>query len=141
MNAPRSAQAPRLAVVDDSDEFCAIVRKTAEPMGWDVSAFANGVAFFDGLARSFRPDLIVLDMVMPEMDGIETLACLQATSVRCPVMLVTGRLPIYTRTAEELSRAYGLEVVAVLHKPVPLNQLRQVLESARPDREGGDSAD
>ncbi|HUF86611.1 MAG TPA: response regulator [Thermohalobaculum sp.] len=124
----RSTGTPRLlAVVDDNEEFRAIVRAVAEPIGWQVSEFSNGAELFVGLARDFRPELIMLDMVMPEMDGIETIAALGASSVRCPVILMTGRLPLYTRTADQLGRAHGIEILEILQKPVPLARLRAVL--------------
>ena len=124
-----------LAVVDDNEEFRAIVRAVAEPIGWQVSEFANGTELFVGLARDFLPQLIMLDMVMPEMDGIETIAALGATSVRCPVILMTGRLPLYTRTADQPGRAHGISILEILQKPVPLARLRAVLgEPAAPGR-------
>lgn len=127
----KPAPAPCLAVVDDNEEFGTIVRAVAEPLGWDVHNFARARAFFEALAGSLKPDLILLDMVMPDMDGIETLDHLSATAVRCPIVLVTGRQPIYTRSAEELGRAYGLEMAAMLQKPVSVRELRTVLDPAQ----------
>lgn len=123
-----STGTPRpLAVVDDNEEFRTFVRAVAEPIGWQVVEFSNGTELFAGLARDLRPGLIMLDMVMPGMDGIETIAALGASSVRCPVILMTGRLPLYTSTAEQLGRAHGLEIREILQKPVPLARLRAVL--------------
>jgi CheY-like chemotaxis protein len=127
-----SPDSVQLAVVDDNDAFRTIVRAVAEPLGWQVSEFEEGGALFTGLAQGLRPDLIMLDMVMPGMDGIETIAALGATSVRCPVILMTGRLPIYTQTAGQLGEAHGLEIPEILQKPVPLELLRAVLTRHRP---------
>ncbi len=121
----------QLAIVDDNDAFRTVVRAVAEPVGWLVSEFDEGGALFAGIAQGLRPDLIMLDMVMPGMDGIETIAALGATSVRCPVILMTGRLPIYTQTAAELGEAHGLEIPEILQKPVPLEQLRAALQRHR----------
>lgn len=122
----------RLALIDDDDELRPSVRAVAEGLGWQVAEFSNGAAFFSAVARKFRPDLIMLDMVMPKMDGIETIGALGASSLRCPIILMTGRLPLYTRTAEELGRARGLNIVKILHKPVSLSELRTALGSAGP---------
>lgn len=129
---PEAGPAPRrLAVVDDNDEFRSFVRTVAESADWTVSEFGNGRDLFAALARGLRPDLIMLDMVMPGMDGIETIAALGATSLRCPLVLMTGRLPLYTQTAGQLGRAHGLTISALLQKPVPLERLRAVLAQHR----------
>ena len=124
--------ARRLALVDDNAEFRAIVRMVAEPMGWQVSEFPNGRAFFAWLSSSAPPTLIMLDMVMPDMDGIETLAGLGASSLRCPVILMTGRSPLYTSTGEQLGNAHGIDIARVLQKPVPIAELRRELDPAWP---------
>jgi two-component system response regulator MprA len=124
--------------VDDDEEFRSFVRRVAEPLGWRISEFPNGSGLMAAIGGSLRPDLIILDMVMPEMDGIETIGGIGATSVRCPVVLITGRLPLYTTAARELGQANDIEIVDVLQKPVSLARLRAILdpesgENARPD--------
>jgi len=61
------------------------------------------------------------------VDGIETVGALGSGSVRCPVVLITGRLPLYTEAARELGLANGLDIVAALRKPIPLQRLRELL--------------
>lgn len=126
------SERPRhLAVVDDDDEFRSLVGRVAEPLGWQVSEFANGRELLAAIGGPVQPDLIILDMIMPELDGIETIGGIGGTSVRCPIVLVTGRLPLYTTAASELGQATGVEIIDVLQKPVSLNRLRAVLD---PDR-------
>lgn len=130
-----------LALVDDDDKVRAVLRLVAEPLAWQVFEFRNGQELFAALSGGLRPELIMLDMVMPEMDGIETIAALGAISVRCPVVLMTGRRPLYTRTADELGRAHGLEIRQILHKPVPLAELRRVLARAPGPPDGSEAAE
>ncbi|MHA1529783.1 MAG: response regulator [Alphaproteobacteria bacterium] len=113
--------------MDDDEEFRTIVRRVAEPLGWRISEFSNGMGLIAAIGGSLRPDLIVLGMVMPELDGIETIGGIGATSVRCPVVLITGRLPLYTTAARELGQANSIEIVDVLQKPVSLARLRAIL--------------
>ena len=124
-----------LALIDDDDELRALVRKVAESCGWEVVDFPNGTAFFSAVARDFRPDLIMLDMVMPDMDGIETIGALGASSLRCPIILMTGRLPLYTQVAEELGRARDLNIAKTLQKPLSLSELRSLLDRSGPASE------
>jgi CheY-like chemotaxis protein len=119
-----------LAIVDDDEEFRVLVRRVAEPLGWQTTEFANGQEFLRAIGRALRPHLIVLDIVMPELDGIEAIGGLGGTSMRCPVILITGRLPLYTSAARELAEANGIEIADVLQKPVPLAVLRKALDPA-----------
>jgi len=117
-----------LAVVDDNEEFRLVVRRAARRLGWDVSDFPNGRAFLNAIGGSLRPDLIILDMIMPVLDGIETIGGLGGTSIRCPVVLITGRSPLYTAAARELAQANGIEIINVLQKPFDLSQLQSILD-------------
>lgn len=101
--------------------------RVACPLGWEVTEFTDGGALLSAIRRELRPDLILLDMVMPDVDGIETVRALGSSSLRCPVVLITGRLPIYTTAARELGLANGLEIVDALQKPVSLARLREIL--------------
>ena len=131
MTVDQSEPLRQLAIVDDDEQFRSFVRNVAEPLGWRVSEFTNGKELFAALGRSQHPDLIVLDIVMPELDGIETIGAIGATSLPCRIVLVTGRLPLYTEAASELARVNGIEIVDVLQKPVRLERLRAVLDPER----------
>ena len=131
MATQQSERSHELAIVDDDEEFRSVVRRVAEPLGWQISEFTNGRELIAAIGGSLRPDLIVLDMVMPEFDGIETIGGIGAISVRCPIVLITGRLPLYTTWARALGQAHGLEIVDVLQKPVPLKLLRAALDPER----------
>ncbi len=123
----QSERPRRLAIVDDDDEFRSFVRRVAEPLGWQIYEFPNGSGLMAAIGGSFRPDLIILDIVMPELDGIEAISGIGGTSVRCPVVLITGRLPLYTMAARELGQANDIEIADVLQKPVSLARLRAIL--------------
>lgn len=122
---------PRLAVVDDEAEFRAVVRRVAQPIGWMVSEYANGRELVRGLETGPQPDLILLDLVMPELDGIEAIGWIAATWPSCPVILVTGRLPIYSDIASTLGDERGLRIIETLRKPLSVARLREALN---PDR-------
>jgi FixJ family two-component response regulator len=116
-----------LVVVDDDRGFRHLVARVAGPIGWMVTEFDNGGTFLAAIGLGLRPDLTILDIVMPNVDGIETIGALGSSKVRCPVVLITGRLPLYTSAARELGRAHGLEIVNVLQKPIALARLRETL--------------
>ena len=120
---PGSSAAPRrLMVVDDEPRFAAFVREAAEGVGMQVEMAGNGEEA-KTVYRRFDPDVIVLDVVMPVMDGVEFVQWLGEEGCRARLVVVTGYNPHYGRLAEKLGQAKGIGSVTVLNKPVRLHQL------------------
>ena len=83
-------RAPRLLVIDDATIMRMRITGIAREAGWEVVAEAiNGR---EGLARyaEHRPDLVTLDIVMPELDGVETLRELRSTDPAARVVMVSA---------------------------------------------------
>ena len=81
---------PRLLVIDDATIMRMRIAGIAREAGWEVVAEAtNGL---EGLARyeEHRPDLVTLDIVMPELDGVETLRTLHITDPNARVVMVSA---------------------------------------------------
>src|SRR3954468_16927603 len=93
----------RILVVDDDDDIRGLVRTLLERLGADVREARNGR---EGLREfhSWRPDLVVLDVSMPEMDGWNVLERLRDMS-EVPVLMLTAR-------GDELERVRGLQAGA-----------------------------
>ena len=83
---------PRVLVVDDADAIRALIKVNLELEGYDVRAAADGLQALEVLGE-WRPDVITLDVVMPRLDGFETLERLRGDPVTAgiPVVVVTGR--------------------------------------------------
>jgi CheY-like chemotaxis protein len=79
-------------VVDDNDDNLVIIRHILLGRGFTVRTARSGAEALDALA-SERPDVILLDVMMPEMDGMEVLDRIKASpgSATIPVILVTAR--------------------------------------------------
>jgi two-component system chemotaxis response regulator CheY len=84
------ARAPRLLVVDDATIMRMRIAGIAREAGWEVVAEATNGR--EGLARyaEYRPDLVTLDIVMPELDGVETLRELRSTDAHARVVMVSA---------------------------------------------------
>ncbi|WP_040491833.1 response regulator transcription factor [Ilumatobacter nonamiensis] len=82
--------APRVLVVDDEENIRFLVESALQLADIDTAGAADGRA---GLAmvEEFRPDLIVLDVMMPGLDGFEVLARLRDSGSRIPVIFLTAR--------------------------------------------------
>ena len=89
MSGPR-----RLLVVDDEDDLRDVIQMSLELRdGWSVMTASSGASAIE-LARHEQPDAILLDMMMPEMDGPETLRRLHAdvSTSRIPVVFLTAKV-------------------------------------------------
>jgi DNA-binding response OmpR family regulator len=122
------ARPPRVLVVDDEAAIRDIVRRYLTAEGFEVAEAADGREALDRL-RALQPDLVVLDVLMPGLDGLEVLRRLRASSDVYVIML--------TAKAEEVDKLVGLAVGAddYLTKPFSPRELvarvRAVLRRGR----------
>jgi DNA-binding response OmpR family regulator len=115
----------RALIIDDDPDLASLIRRTLEfTAGWDVQTALSGAAGI-ALARSTPPDVILVDVMMPEMDGYEVCRRLKADAATAavPVVLLTAR-----RDLDERLLA-GTGAAGVLFKPFqPQDLARQVRE-------------
>ncbi|MFN4090489.1 MAG: response regulator [Alphaproteobacteria bacterium] len=116
----------RLLVMDDEAAFGRFVRRTAEAEGYAVEVLTQSRAFAETFDR-FRPTLVVLDMVMPEMDGIEIIRWLVAREASVRLAVITGFNPMYAHMGQVLAEAHGRMEVLSLEKPISVADLRKLL--------------
>jgi two-component system KDP operon response regulator KdpE len=103
---PSSLQKPKsrlILVVDDEPRMIRFIRMNLELEGYQVIEAKNGVQALEQV-RQHLPDLVVMDVMMPEMDGFETLRMLREIST-VPVILLTVK-------ADEEDKIHGLELGA-----------------------------
>src|SRR5262245_6236026 len=80
---------PRIAIVDDDRSVRRALSRLLGGASFDVEAFASGRGLLESL-DSRRPDCIVLDLQMPEMDGLDLLRHMARIGADIPVILITG---------------------------------------------------
>ena len=116
----------RLLVIDDEPEIGEFVRKVATGLGYEVRVTTDGHAFQEAY-RELCPTTIVMDMVMPEMDGNELVLWLMEQRYDANLIIITGYNPDYAKDARLLAEFKGLRSVITLIKPIRLDKLREVL--------------
>jgi DNA-binding response OmpR family regulator len=119
----------RLLVIDDEPGFGAFVQQVAEGEGFTVCVTTRADEFKEALA-TFRPNIIALDVVMPDVEGIELLRYLADTNWTGPVLVISGYNPDYLRLAKALGGSRGLPSVTTLTKPIHARDLRAALTTA-----------
>lgn len=118
----------RLLIVDDEIDFAKFVATVAEGLGFAVEIFDHAHRFQDAF-REKQADAVVLDMVMPDMDGIELVTWLSQRSATSHLIIATGYNPKYAEMAEVLGAQSSFKSIKKLQKPVRAAELREVLKS------------
>ncbi len=124
---PEEARQPkRLLVVDDEQSICEFVRRVAELEGYEVAAATSHEQFHDIYDR-FQPSAILLDLVMPKVDGIALLATLAQKGCTAQLLIMSGYHPELLRSGSRLGSGYNLDVRGTLHKPFGVSELKGAL--------------
>src|SRR5512146_2904128 len=125
----------KILVIDDEPSITNLVSAYLKPEGYEVFTAADGPAGLKA-ARTFKPDLVVLDVMLPGMDGIELLTRLRRESDVYVIML--------TAKAEETDKIVGLSVGAddYLTKPFsPRELVARIKAALRRIHVGGGAAE
>ncbi|MEP0546165.1 MAG: sigma-54 dependent transcriptional regulator [Rhodothermales bacterium] len=114
-----------ICVVDDDpkigDLFATVLRRD----GYDASSFVSPVAMLETIDSDGPPDLILTDLMMPDMSGIDLLEALRERDLTLPVIMMTAHSSV--QTAVEAMR---LGAFHYLQKPVNLEEMRALLHKA-----------
>ena len=106
-------------VVDDEQEMVKVVRGMLEEKGFNVTCAYDGTQVFDVLKQQ-KPDLVILDIMMPQMDGLEVLTRLKGNpaTASIPVILLTEKAD-----DEDVMVGYKMGADFYIPKPFTKNQL------------------
>jgi DNA-binding NtrC family response regulator len=115
---------PTLLIVDDEPTILHAFRRAFRG---EVLEVLTAETAADGLelARERRPDVVVLDVHLPDLNGLEMLRQLRAIDARCPVVFISGR-----GDADDAIEAMKLGAYDYLVKPLELKKVREVVEQA-----------
>jgi FixJ family two-component response regulator len=113
-----------IAVVDDEEPVRIALRRLLRSAGFDVEMFASGAQFLQSL-KGHRPDCVVLDLHMAQVNGFAVQERLAAAAERPPVVVITGHDSESTR-----ERALAGGASAYLRKPVDDGALLDAIATA-----------
>lgn len=128
---------PRVLVVDDENTLSELIAMALRYEGWHVATAATGTAAVKA-ARDFKPDAVVLDVMLPDFDGLEVLRRMRANDNRIPVLFLTAKDSVEDRIAgltaggdDYVTKPFSLEEVVA--------RLRSLLRRSTMATEDGDS--
>ncbi len=115
----------RVLIVDDEKDFLDIMAERMGARGLAVSTATSAeVALKMALAEPF--DAVIMDLMMPEMDGFKALKLFKEALPSLPIFLLTANVP-----EEKCTEAIRLGAMDVIEKPADLNILTQKIEEAQ----------
>lgn len=126
-NAPAPEAPLHVLVLDDDPLLLEMMREMLAACGPNTVVLETEARnALQHLAQSM-PDVLICDLMMPEMDGIEFLQAAAAQGYQGKVILISALEDGVREAAGELARALGLQVVGSFRKPLEQNQLRAAL--------------
>src|SRR6266571_7840162 len=87
-----------ILIVDDDNRVTSALRRTLAYEGYQVSVAANGEGALS-IARTRPPDLVILDLMLPGIDGLEVCRCLRSAHDSMAVLMLTARDAVADRVA------------------------------------------
>jgi two-component system response regulator HydG len=124
-----TGQRPLLVIVDDEQGILDVVSRFAERAGFDVVVCSHGRDAI-GLIQSRRPDLVMVDLRMPEVGGLDILRAIRDVDAHCQAVLMTGFASVDTAV-----EAVKLGAMDYLSKPLDFGRLDQLLAAVRDEIE------
>ena len=127
-SSPPCLETPCLVIVDDETQLTDFIATVAESKGIPVKT-AHSAKEFMTLYPDTRIGGIYLDIVMPDMDGIELIRWLGERNCSAPVTIMTGYDLSYAQMLTLIAESLGIAVIGKLTKPIDLAVLEQSLDA------------
>ncbi|MDV6235746.1 EAL domain-containing response regulator [Leptospira ellisii] len=127
-----SSAVPNLLILDDEEEIAGILGDLAKQCGFDVAITHKADDFFDTLNEAVQ--YIILDLMIPGVDGVDVLRMLSGKKLPVSVILISGADRRVLQSAEALAIQYGLKISGVLEKPIRIQEYQRVLTGLISDK-------
>ncbi|HKZ09737.1 MAG TPA: EAL domain-containing response regulator [Rhodanobacteraceae bacterium] len=118
----------RLLILDDEPAVAQTVAFAAKRHGFAVRMSASAEAFFGDVA-SFEPSHVIIDLLMPGMDGVEVLRNLAAGGCGASIIMMSGMGSRVLESAQRVGLERGLRIIGILPKPFKPAELRALLDA------------
>ena len=112
----------KVLLVDDSMFTRSMLKKIVLGIGHEVIEASNGREGLDGIINE-KPDLVITDLLMPEMDGIELLSYVKDKNIKTPVVVVSANVQASVR-----QQCLGLGATEFFNKPPNKDEIQKYLE-------------
>lgn len=126
-------------IVDDSPSQLLALSELCRQMPFSQVLTARNGEEALALMRQQLPSLLLLDLEMPKVDGVQVLQRMAREGLVTPVVVASAKDPMLIATVELMGRELGLPVLGALKKPIALTELQDLVSRAYQDRPGHDA--
>jgi EAL domain-containing protein (putative c-di-GMP-specific phosphodiesterase class I)/ActR/RegA family two-component response regulator len=120
-----------LQILDDDVQYAGLLVDVAATEGWDAVAYHDPIEYLkENVPKS---GILVLDLIMPGMDGIEVIRSLAKQKCKLSLILISGFDSRVLHSAQQLAEAHNIKVHASLTKPLSIGEFVSVLENIEAD--------
>lgn len=123
----------QLYILDDDEQYATLLAEVAFNNGWEVIVEQNPTVFLHN--NIVQGSVLVLDLNMPEMDGIEVIRALAEKKINLLLILVSGFDARVLHSAQQLAEAHQFRVLASLTKPMSIQEFAETLNNIKPPSE------
>lgn len=119
---------PQIFLLDDDPNFLSLLNDIVEDMGLVAECFNRGATFIEQARHIEKGALLILDLMMPDMDGIEVMNSLVELPNPPALILMSGRSKEILFTAKKLGLAYKLNIITSITKPISLSEFQKIVK-------------
>jgi EAL domain-containing protein (putative c-di-GMP-specific phosphodiesterase class I) len=116
----------RVLIIDDDQRICRLIKRVADELGVE-SFVTDNPELFESAYLGYEPNVILMDLQMPKLDGIELLRKLAEHQSKSAIILASGMDKSVLETTEELGKSLGLNMVGFLNKPIDIDDVKKLL--------------
>lgn len=120
----------RLLIVDDETDICELLKEVGEQCGYESTCLTSGVEFYK-VVQEINPTFIILDLNIPDHDGIELLRFLAQHNSVATILLQSGQDEKILSISTKLGQDMGLSMERYFQKPLKLKEIADLLMKAK----------
>lgn len=116
-------------IIDDEPQTLGLIAEYAKLIGYRSKAYTDAIKFFEDPEEHAPGSIMILDLIMPGMDGIEVMRQMVKTGNILPLILVSGYDSGVLNSAEHLAKAHSLEIIATITKPFEYSVFKNIIQN------------
>jgi len=116
----------RVLIIDDDQRICRVIKRVADELGVE-SFVTDNPELFESAYLGYEPNVILMDLQMPKLDGVELMRKLAEHKSKSAIILASGMDKKVLETTEELGKSLGLNMAGFLIKPIDIDTVKKIL--------------